>query len=329
MKRERTIRVFSWHIHGSYLYYLSQGPFEIYIPISNKKEEGYIGRGSTFPFGDNVIEVDVKSVKEISFDCILFQTPKNYLYDQYEILSDEQRLLPKIYLEHDPPQQVPTDTRHVVNDPSITLVHVTHFNKVMWDNGSTPAVVIDHGIVPNGVSYQGDIPKGIVVINNLNERGRRLGLDIFLEVREKVPLDLIGMDTKKIGGLGEILHPQLPEFISQYRFFFNPIRYTSLGLAVLEAMTMGVPVVGLATTELVTVIENEVSGFIHTDIDYLIRKMNDLIANPTLAAEIGLKGRQVAGRRFNIERFVSDWEHLFKRVTSGTPALQRADVVLN
>lgn len=199
----------------------------------------------------------------------------------------------------------------------------------MWDNGSTPAVVIDHGIVPNGVSYQGDIPKGIVVINNLNERGRRLGLDIFLEVREKVPLDLIGMDTKKIGGLGEILHPQLPEFISQYRFFFNPIRYTSLGLAVLEAMTMGVPVVGLATTELVTVIENEVSGFIHTDIDYLIRKMNDLIANPTLAAEIGQNGRQVAGRRFNIERFVSDWEHLFKRVTSGTPALQRADVVLN
>lgn len=35
----------------------------------------------------------------------------------------------------------------------------------------------------------------------------------------------IGMDTKKIGGLGEILHPELPEFIAQYRFFFNPIQH--------------------------------------------------------------------------------------------------------
>src|SRR5690606_22183210 len=99
-------------------------------------------------------------------------------------------------------------------------------------------------------AYTGKYEKGIVVINNLNERGRRLGLDIFLRAREHVPLDLIGMDTKKIGGLGEILHPQLSDFIKDYRFMFNPIRYTSLGLAVIEAMMVGLPVVGLATTEL-------------------------------------------------------------------------------
>lgn len=329
MKRSSMIKVFSWHIHGSYLYYLSQGPFEIYIPISDTKEEGYIGRGATFPFGENVKEIDVRAVKEISFDCILFQTPKNYLVDQYEILSAEQRRLPKIYLEHDPPQHVPTETKHVVNDEHVTLVHVTHFNKLMWNNGRTPAVVIDHGITEAQASYTGKIPRGIVVINNLNERGRRLGLDIFQAVREKVPLDLIGMDTKKIGGIGEILHPQLPEFISQYRFFFNPIRYTSLGLAVLEAMMMGVPVVGLATTELVTVIENGESGFIHTDVDYLISKMNTLIEEPELAARIGQNGKEAATRRFNIGRFVSDWQQLFIRVTSGSSVMHRADVILN
>lgn len=329
MKRSSMIKVFSWHIHGSYLYYLSQGPFEIYIPISDTKEEGYIGRGTTFPFGDNVKEIDVRAVREISFDCILFQTPKNYLVDQYQILSAEQRELPRLYLEHDPPQQIPTETKHVVNDEQVTLVHVTHFNKLMWDNGRTPAVVIDHGITEAKASYTGKIPKGIVVINNLNERGRRLGLDVFQEVREKVPLDLIGMDTKKIGGLGEILHPQLPEFISQYRFFFNPIRYTSLGLAVLEAMMMGVPVVGLATTELVTVIDNEKSGFIHTDVEYLVSKMNKLIEEPELAARIGQQGKEVATRRFNIQRFISDWQQLFTRVTSASSVMPRADVVLN
>jgi glycosyltransferase involved in cell wall biosynthesis len=308
------IKIFSWHIHGSYLYYLSQGPFEIYIPINQSKTEGYIGRGTTFPFGDNVHEIRTEEVKNISFDCILFQTPKNFLVDQYEILSSEQQNLPRLYLEHDPPQSVPTDTRHVVNDAEVTIVHVTHFNKLMWDNGRASAEVVDHGIMIPRVRYSGELERGIVVINNLQERGRRLGLDIFMEVRERVPLDLIGMDTKKIGGLGEILHPQLPSFISQYRFFFNPIRYTSLGLAVLEAMMVGVPVVGLATTEMVTVIENERSGYLHTNIEYLVKRMQELLEDKSLASRIGSAGRETAIKRFNIQRFTADWEQLLTRV---------------
>src|SRR5688500_17856345 len=31
------IKIFTWHIHGSYLYYLSKANFEIYIPINEKK----------------------------------------------------------------------------------------------------------------------------------------------------------------------------------------------------------------------------------------------------------------------------------------------------
>jgi len=48
----------------------------------------------------------------------------------------------------------------------------------------------------------------------------------------------------------------LMEAEAEYRFFFNPVRYTSLPLAVCEAMTIGMPIVGLATTELVSVIRN-------------------------------------------------------------------------
>jgi hypothetical protein len=235
------IKIFTWHIHGSYLYYLSQAPFEIFLPFSNTKKQGYIGRGQHFLLETMLHEIPAASIKDLSFDCILFQTPDNYRIDQYEILSESQRALPAVYLEHDPPQEVPTDTKHFVYDENVTLVPVTHFNKLMWDNGSTPTHVIDHGIIVPDVSYSGELERGIVVINNVKERGRRLGLDVFERVREHVPIDLIGMDTLKIGGLGEILHPQLPSFISQYRFFFNPIRYTSLGLAVLEAMMTGMP----------------------------------------------------------------------------------------
>jgi glycosyltransferase involved in cell wall biosynthesis len=156
--------------------------------------------------------------------------------------------------------------------------------------------------------------KGLVVINNLPDRGRLLGFDIFQEVKKQVPLDLVGMGTGD-WGLGEVLHPQLPKFQSRYRFFFNPIRYTSLGLAVCEAMMMGMPVVGLATTELSSVIDNGYSGFIHTDVNYLIDKMKLLLEDPETAQDIGDNGRAVAEERFNIKRFTSDWEELFAEVT--------------
>ncbi|WP_374949435.1 glycosyltransferase family 4 protein [Mucilaginibacter sp.] len=312
---QNRLKIFTWHIHGSYLYYLSQGNYDIYIPIKAEKTEGYYGRGETFPFGDNVIEIPANDVRNQEFDIILFQTNNNYLIDQHEILSEQQKELPKVYIEHDPPRQHPTDTKHILDTPDVTLVHVTHFNKLMWDSNRTPTRVIEHGVTALQVTYTGELDKGIVVINNLPARGRLLGLDVFLEAREQVKLDLVGMGTGDLG-LGEVLHPQLPEFQSKYRFFFNPIRYTSLGLAVCEAMMMGIPVVGLATTELSAVIDNGYSGFIHTDIHYLIGKMNLLIADPELAKEIGANGREVALKRFNIDRFTKDWEHLFNEVTS-------------
>jgi hypothetical protein len=308
------MKIFTWHIHGSYLYYLSQGNYDIYIPVKEERTEGYYGRGQTFPFGDNVIEIPAEEVKNHAFDCILFQTNHNYLTDQFEILSEEQRKLPKIYLEHDPPRQHPTDTKHLIDDPNMMLVHVTHFNNLMWDSNRTPVRVIEHGVTDPGNLYSGVLNKGLVVINNLPARGRLLGFDIFQRVKQQVPVDLVGMGTGN-WGLGEVLHPRLPKFQSQYRFFFNPIRYTSLGLAVCEAMMMGMPVIGLATTELSAVIDNGYSGFIHTDVDYLIDKMYLLLDDAELAADIGSNGRQVALQRFNIRRFIDEWEGLFREVT--------------
>lgn len=307
------MKIFTWHIHGSYLYYLSQGEYDIYIPVKGEKTEGYYGRGETFPFKDNVIEVPADEVKDHEFDCILFQTNQNYLVDQFEILSKEQRKLPKIYLEHDPPRQHPTNTRHLIDDPKIMLVHVTHFNKLMWDSNRTPVRVIEHGVIDHGITYSGAMSKGLVVINNLPDRGRLLGFDIFQQVKEQIPLDLIGMGTGD-WGLGEVLHPQLPKFQSKYRFFFNPIRYTSLGLAVCEAMMMGIPVVGLATTELSSVIDNGYSGFIHTDVNYLVDKMKLLLDDLDTARDIGSNGRAVAEERFDIKRFITEWEELFDEV---------------
>ncbi|NJN87255.1 MAG: glycosyltransferase family 1 protein, partial [Leptolyngbyaceae cyanobacterium SL_7_1] len=168
------LRILTWHIHGSYLYYLTQAPHEFYLPVKPGKPEGYGGRLGSFPWGDHVHEISAEEVRNQSFDCILLQSRRNYEVDQYEILSEAQRRLPCLYLEHDPPREHPTDTPHWVNDPSLLLVHVTHFNQLMWNNRDTPTRVVEHGVVvPDDVTYTGEIAKGLVVANGLRKRGRR------------------------------------------------------------------------------------------------------------------------------------------------------------
>jgi hypothetical protein len=310
----RPLRVLTWHVHGNYLLYLSRARVEFYLPVAQGRP-GFGGRGDTFPFPDRVRDVPAEAVSDLEFDCILFQSRRNYLVDQYEILSEAQRSLPRIYLEHDPPQEHPTDTRHPVDDADTLLVHVTPFNDLMWDSGRTPTRVIEHGVfVPDEARYTGELSRGLAVVNNLRKRGRRLGADVFGRVRNEVPLDLVGMDAESLGGLGEVHPLELAKFEARYRFFFNPIRYTSLGLAVIEAMMVGMPVVGLATTEMATVIEDGVSGFISTDVGKLISSMRDLLADPVGARRMGERACQVATERFSIERFAREWEDAFTTV---------------
>jgi hypothetical protein len=306
------------------MYYLAHTDIDFYLPLAPGKP-GYGGRGTTFPFGNNVHDVPAEEVRRQEFDCVLFQHRRNWEIDQFEILSPAQRRLPRICIEHDPPLESPTDTRHYVDDPDVLLVHVTPFNALFWDSGRTPTRVIDHGVVvPDNIRYTGELARGIVIINHLAERGRRLGSDIYTEVSRHVPLDLVGMESEPLGGLGEVFPPKLPEFESRYRFYFHPIRFTSLGLALIEAMLVGLPVVGLATTELVTVIENGKSGFIETDVSKLLAAMRLLLADPGEARRIGEAGRRMAAERFDIRRFVRDWEDTFDLVIGHERHVRRA-----
>ena len=310
----RRLRILTWHVHGSYLHYLTQGPHVFYLPVDDARSEGHGGRSGPFPWGDNVVEVPRDEVRDGDYDLILFQSHRNWAIDQHATLSAAQRQLPRVYLEHDPPRVSPTDTRHPIDDPDVLVVHVTHFNALMWDNGRSPVAVVDHGVVDPGHRYTGDLERGLVVVNGLARRGRRLGADVFARARDAVPLDLVGMFAEESGGIGEVPLPELAAFSARYRFFFHPIRYTSLGLALIEAMMLGLPVVGLATTELATVIRHGENGFIATDEAQLHDAMRALLGDPALARRIGAAGRATALERFGIERFSSDWTDVFNRV---------------
>ena len=221
----RRLNILTWHIHGSYLNTLARIDHNWYLPIKPGRPEGYGGRGPTFNLPDYVYEVPAELVRDLKLDLVIYQSPKNYLEDQFELLTDEQRSLPKIYLEHNTPKPNAVDTRHPVDDPNVLLVHVTHYNRLMWDNGQTPTVVIEHSVaIGPSIRYKGRRESGITVVNGMQKRPRIAGYDILLHTQQKIPLDCVGMETEAFGGLGDIPYRELHRLLADYRFLFSPIR---------------------------------------------------------------------------------------------------------
>lgn len=312
----RRLRILTWQVHGNYLYNLTQVPHDFWVVVDAARSTHHGGVGGHLPWGDNVHEAPLETLRTLPFDVVLYQHRNQWLDEQHHALSAAQRALPRIVLEHDPPQASPTEELHWCQDPGALLVHVTAYNALMWNNGVTPSRVIEHGVKPLAERpWRGELARGLVVVNHLQRRGRRLGLDIWQDVSAQVPLQLVGLGSEALGGAGEVAQPRLPDVLAAHRFFFNPIRHTSLGLAVIEAMMAGLPVVGLATAGMVTLIDSGRNGYIDHRLPRLVGVMRELLRNPLLARAWGEAGRRTARERFAIERFVADWQDALGEVT--------------
>ncbi|MCK8493924.1 glycosyltransferase family 4 protein [Spirosoma sp. RP8] len=319
----RQLNILIWHIHGAYLTAITSTQHNWYVPTRPEGGEGYAGRGLDSTMPDYVREVPADQVQNLDLDLIICQTPKNYQVDRFDILSPEQQQLPVIYLEHNTPEPHPTNSRHpAADDPNATLVHVTYYNQLMWDNGQTPTRVVEHSVaIDPALRYEGRRDEGIIVVNELQRRGRMAGFDLYEQLRKRVPLTVAGMKAQDIGGIGEIHYRNLHKRVAEYRFLFSPMRYSSLPLAVIEAMTIGMPIIALATTELPTVIENGVHGFVSANIDELADRMQYLLDNPDEAKKLGDNARALAQRRFGLDRFVDEWNSVFLDVVNSSESI--------
>jgi len=311
------MRVLTWHVHGSYLAALAQVPVEWLLPVTPDRGEGYGGRTSSYSWPDNVHEVDAGAVGDLDVDVVLTQSRRNWDTDRHRLLSpDRLTAIPAVHLEHDPPQAWPNDALHPVQDEAALLVHVTPFNALMWDPGVTPTAVVEHGaLVPPGLAWTGELERGVTVVNNLTRRGRRLGADVFARLAAEIPLDLYGINAADLPqGVDSLDHAALHACLPAYRFLLNPIRYTSLGLAVVEAMALGLPVLGVATTEMATAVRNGVNGYVETDPARLLAHARRLLQDHDEAAELSVGARKVAAERFGMDRFAAEWIDLLRRV---------------
>jgi hypothetical protein len=309
-------RVLLWHVHGSYATSLVQGAHTYFIPTLPERGPDGRGRARTWNWPANAVEISPDEARDIDVDLAIVQRPRELSSLVESWLGRKPgRDLPTIYLEHNAPQGRIAELRHPAADrDDLTVVHVTHFNELFWDCGATRTQVIEHGIVDPGYRYTGELPRAAVAINEARRRGRVTGTDLLPRFARAVALDLFGIDAGALGGCDDppqsVLHAELP----RRRAYLHPMRWTSLGLSLIEAMQLGMPVVALATTEAVEAVPPG-CGVVSTDVERLCAALRVYAADPERAREDGLRGRAYARERYGIERFLRAWDSLFVEVT--------------
>jgi glycosyltransferase involved in cell wall biosynthesis len=304
------VKVLLWHVHGAWTTAFVHGPHEYVVPVLPDRGPDGLGIARTYAWPDTVTELAPEALRDEPFDAVLLQRPHELeLVDQW--LG---RRPPLVYVEHNAPQGRINAMRHPMADrDDLLLVHVTHFNDLFWDSGGTRTRVIEHGIVDPGARYGGELPRAVVVINEARRRARVTGTDLLERFEAVTPLDLFGI------GARDVPHDALHDQMARRRVYLHPIRWTSLGLSLLEAMHLGMPVVALATTEVVEAVPQQ-AGVISTNVDVLAAALARLIADPDEARERGRAARAAARARYGLERFQSDWDEVLRTVTEGVTA---------
>jgi len=310
------MKVLIWHVHGSWTTAFVQGAHDYLLPLVDDRGPDGRGRAQTWDWPTQAREIPFEALRDSVFDVVVLQRPH-----ELELLQRWTGLragidVPAVYVEHNAPQGRIGEMRHPAADrPELRLVHVTHFNRLFWDAGTTPTSVIEHGIVDPGLRYTGELPRAAVVVNEARRRGRVTGTDLIHALADGVPADLFGMDAGALGGIEDLPQADLHGEMARRRVYLHPIRWTSLGLSLIEAMHLGMPVVALATTEVPEAVP-AAAGVVSNRIDVLRDAVRGFVAEPERARQSGLAARAAARERYGLERFLVDWDALLAEVAS-------------
>lgn len=325
------MRILLWHVHGSWLTAFVQGSHDYLVPVLPDRGPDGLGRARTWDWPSSVTELSPEALREQDVDVLVLQRPHELELAHRWLGRRPGSELPAVYLEHNTPEATPCTQRHVLADrDDIPLVHVSHFNELFWDNGRAPTTVIEHGIVDPGARYTGELSRAAVVVNEPARRGRIVGADLVPRFLPVAPVDVFGMRARaftdplaratglppgRLMGYEEIdTQDRMHTELARRRAYLHLTRWTSLGLTLIEAMQLAMPVLVLASTEAVAAVP-PAAGAISTDVRQLERRLAELLAEPEQARACGLAARAAALERYGLKRFLADWDVLLDGLT--------------
>ncbi len=328
------MRLLLWHVHGSYATALVQGRHDYVVPVTPDRGPDGRGRARTWDWPASSREVAPQDLRAEDLDAVVLQRPEELALVRAWTGREPGADLPAVYLEHNAPTGPPAQTVHLMADQTrVPIVHVTDFNAVMWDNGRAPTRVVEHGVPDPGHLYTGERESVAVAVNEPVRRGRTAGTDLVLGLSAQVPVEVYGMGMAALAdlavrsgdpALAGRLHDDPPQDamhaqLARHRAYFHPFRWTSLGLSLIEAMLLGLPVLALSTTAAPESVP-AAAGVLSCDPAVLAATARRWLADPAEARDRGDAARAHALERFGLKRFLDDWDTVLDEVVAGRVA---------
>lgn len=308
-----------WHVHGSWTTAFVQGEHTYLLPTVDGGGPWGRGRcGRRWP--DSAIEVRPEELADAHVDAVVLQRPEEIDLVRRWLGREPGADLPAVYVEHNTPRAHAATSRHPLAErDDIVIAHVTHYNALMWDNGIAPTTVVDHGIVDPGPRYTGELERAAVLINEPVRRSRVVGTDLLPVFARSAPVDLYGMglaglDAEGVNPVGDLPQHELHESMARRRVYVHTARWTSLGLSLLEAMQLAMPVVAVAATEAVRAVPPD-AGVVSTNVADLAAAVRTLCADPELATRMGKAARDHALAHYGLDAFLRRWDALLDRLS--------------
>ncbi|MCW2960920.1 MAG: glycosyl transferase, group 1 [Thermoleophilia bacterium] len=315
------MKLFVWHLHGSYTTSLVQGEHEYLIPVLPDRGPFGRGRAETWEWPASAVELTPFEAAGCDVDVVILQRPEELeLGTAWLGGRVPGRDLPAIYLEHNAPQGRIADMEHPMahlagSHPLLQVVHVTHFNALFWDCGALATRVVEHGVVDPGYRYGGELERCVATINEPARRGRVTGTDLLEPLARDLPIDLFGIGVERAGGIANLSQHQLYDEMARRRAYVHPFRWTSLGLSLLEAMHLGMPIAAVDTTEASEAVP-PTAGVVSNRIDVLQAALRRWRDDPDEAREVGQHAREAVLARYGLERFLADWDDVLARAVA-------------
>jgi hypothetical protein len=308
--------VLLWHVHGSWSESFVAGRHHYLIPVNpaNRTEaNGLLGR--RWPHAQ---EVPFDELREQEIDLVVLQRPQELELAERWLGRRPGRDIAAVYVEHNAPRPFAVDSVHPLAErDDIPIVHVTDFNRLMWDSGAAPTTVITHGIADPGPLYTGEIPAAAAMINEPLRRWRTVGADLLAELSAHTPIAVWGIDTLalngsdrvggRVHGKGDVPSPRLLRQVARRRVYLHTARWTSLGISLVEAMYLGMPIVAVASTMAPLVVPAE-AGVVSADVKTLAYALEGFVTDLGAANAAGKAARDFALAHFSLDRFLAEWD---------------------
>ena len=216
----------------------------------------------------------------------------------------------------------------VIESSKITVVHngidVDRFDKPLAADG---AIGSDGSILIGTVGHLAPIKgQDVFVRAAALISARRQGVQFVVIGEDKSPEMRYRRLLESLiaeHGLREIVtmpgwHDDMPAVLSSLTLFVSAARSEPFGLAIVEAMAAGLPIVATASEGALEIIEDGLTGKLVPvdDAESLAQVIDDLLDNPLDRSRLGRNAVHAARERFSLARMATDTERVYREVLS-------------